>query len=101
MITLQIALSMKGINMKTEILRTVIPKPTRNYPKVMQYLPASPDSTRMLIVMFTEDRKGIVLFDNEKLNRPGTLEEGFFPCTDPACWKPFSGDLKLCIRNGQ
>lgn len=83
--------------MNSEILVIRQPETVHEYPKVMRYKA----STRQLIVMFITHNKGVVLVDTLETARVGRLEENFFSSNDPDCWEPFSGDIKLVIKNGK
>lgn len=87
--------------MRSEVLITHSLEVESKFPKVMKYKPFFFNDQRLLIVMFIENRKGIILHDSEKASRVGKEEEGFYSCDDNTYWEPFSGDIKLVIDNGK
>lgn len=84
--------------MKSEILKVSQPDMPPEFPKVMRW---KFDRSRVLIVLFTEQREGVILFDGSMASRVGLFEGGFYECDDENYWEPFTGEIKLVINNGK
>lgn len=85
--------------MKSEILKVSQPDMPPEFPKVMRW---KFDSSRVLIVLFTEQREGVILVDGSMASRAGRIYEGgFYEYDDDRYWEPFTGEIKLVINNGK